>query len=76
MEAANDAATRARAALGRVRRVLVVWQLLTMASGSKFFPTPVSIVEAGAGLWFGGPASQLGLHDKCSRTSCPASAGC
>ncbi|MCE7009101.1 ABC transporter permease [Kibdelosporangium philippinense] len=43
--------------------VLVVWQLLTMASGSKFFPTPVSIVEAGAGLWFGGPASQLGLHD-------------
>ncbi|ONI78739.1 nitrate ABC transporter permease [Actinosynnema sp. ALI-1.44] len=43
--------------------VLVVWQLLTMASGSKFFPTPLSIVEAAGNLWLGGPASQLWLHD-------------
>ncbi|ALG05999.1 ABC transporter permease [Kibdelosporangium phytohabitans] len=43
--------------------VLAAWQLLTMASGSKFFPTPLSIVEAAGNLWLGGPASQLWLHD-------------
>nr|WP_042190785.1 ABC transporter permease [Kibdelosporangium sp. MJ126-NF4]CEL19586.1 Alkanesulfonates transport system permease protein [Kibdelosporangium sp. MJ126-NF4]CTQ94615.1 Alkanesulfonates transport system permease protein [Kibdelosporangium sp. MJ126-NF4] len=42
---------------------LVVWQLLTMASEAKYFPTPVAIVQAAGGLWLGGPASQLWLHD-------------
>jgi ABC-type nitrate/sulfonate/bicarbonate transport system permease component len=43
--------------------LLVVWELVTLAAQSPFFPTPTEIVRAAGRMWLGGPASQLGLND-------------
>jgi ABC-type nitrate/sulfonate/bicarbonate transport system permease component len=43
--------------------VVAVWELLTRAFPSPFFPPPTEIAPAGVRIWFSGPASQLGLTD-------------
>ncbi|MBP2321224.1 ABC-type nitrate/sulfonate/bicarbonate transport system permease component [Kibdelosporangium banguiense] len=43
--------------------VVVVWELATLAAQSSFFPPPTEIAQAAGKLFFGGPASQLGLND-------------
>lgn len=41
--------------------VVLVWELAARLGGTVYFPPPTKIAEAGAELWFGGPASQLWL---------------
>jgi ABC-type nitrate/sulfonate/bicarbonate transport system permease component len=40
---------------------LLVWQLVAGLAKSAFFPTPITIVQAGYQLWFSAPASHLFL---------------
>jgi ABC-type nitrate/sulfonate/bicarbonate transport system permease component len=42
---------------------VVMWELISRAAGSPFFPPPTEIVTGAADLWFSGPAAQLGLAD-------------
>jgi len=40
-----------------------VWEIVTRAAGSKFFPPPSEIAVTAAKLWFSGPPSHLFLTD-------------
>lgn len=42
---------------------IVIWELLTQAAQSPFFPPPTTIASTGADMWFSGPASRLFLSD-------------
>lgn len=43
--------------------VVLVWQLVTMAVDSPFFPPPLRILTDGWRIWFDGPVSQVFLSD-------------
>jgi len=42
---------------------VLLWELVTRAAGSPFFPPPSTIMAGAGQLWFGGPAAQFGLTD-------------
>jgi ABC-type nitrate/sulfonate/bicarbonate transport system permease component len=43
--------------------LVLIWQLVTAANPDPFFPTPLTIAEFSADLFFGGPAGSLFLTD-------------
>ncbi|WP_157522372.1 ABC transporter permease [Herbidospora cretacea] len=51
---------------------LIVWELVTRATVSPFFPPPTRIVEQFHAMWLSGPASQLLLTDRALETFGPS----
>jgi ABC-type nitrate/sulfonate/bicarbonate transport system permease component len=41
--------------------LVIVWQLVTMATNNPYFPTPLQILQSAGHLWFSGPAAHLWL---------------